>query len=462
MASAISSRSRIVFIGLLVTLSLFWSDALRAQDAAPLPDYVIQKFGNPPPVPDGPLSEELQSAVQVAFVESMSQSGWGRDQTEALLEISKSKDPRLVWMISDLMRFAARPELNAILAIAASGLLGKDLRTQNAWGGVTDHLIAWDIPAPPDYLKVKRAIYTGIIPGWDKIFVEGDIDWRLVSWGGVLIDDRPHDKTDEVCNCIPAADNPEVTSAEDATWLNDDDIVFGITVNGESRAYPWRIMEVREMVNDTLGGRDLGIPYCTLCGAAQAYFTDRLPKGIERPILRTSGLLFRSNKVMYDLNTYSVFDTFLGHAVTGPLAEKNLRLKQATVVTTDWGRWKKDHPETTVLKERYALGRDPDFRNTRDANGPIFPVGDVDPRLPVHEDIIGAVTASGKPVAFQRSKAFAALQNGGEIAFENVRLELDAGGIRAVDADGSDIGSHQAFWFAWSQFHPQTALWPGE
>ncbi|MCG8444291.1 MAG: DUF3179 domain-containing protein [Hyphomicrobiales bacterium] len=251
---------------------------------------MIQKFGNPPPVPDGPLSEELQSAVQVAFVESMSQSGWGRDQTEALLEISKSKDPRLVWMISDLMRFAARPELNAILAIAASDLLGKDLRTQNAWGGVTDHLIAWDIPAPPDYLKVKRAIYTGIIPGWDKIFVEGGIDWRLVSWGGVLIDDRPHDKTDEVCNCIPAADNPEVTSAEDATWLNDDDVVFGITVNGESRAYPRRIMEVREMVNDTLGGRDLGIPYCTLCGAAQAYFTDRLPKGIERPILRTSGL----------------------------------------------------------------------------------------------------------------------------------------------------------------------------
>jgi hypothetical protein len=50
-------------------------------------------------------------------------------------------------------------------------------------------------------------------------------------------------------------------------------------------------MEVREMVNDTLGGRDLGIPYCTLCGAAQAYFTDATPPGVERPVLRTSGLL---------------------------------------------------------------------------------------------------------------------------------------------------------------------------
>ncbi|MEM6903887.1 MAG: DUF3179 domain-containing (seleno)protein, partial [Pseudomonadota bacterium] len=191
----------------------------------------------------------------------------------------------------------------------------------------------------------------------------------------------------------------------------------------------------------------------------QAYFTDRVPEGVERPILRTSGLLIRSNKVMYDIQTYSVFDTFLGHAVTGPLAEKGVNLEQATVVTTDWGTWKEKYPETTVLVERLALGRDFDFRNGRDANGPIFPVGDVDPRLSVHEDVIGVITASGQPVAFQRSTAFAALKDGAEIAYENVRLELDAGGIKAVDQDGADLGSHQAFWFAWSQFHPTTELW---
>jgi len=399
--------------------------------------------------------------VETAFVDSLTQSAWGSDQTLALIRVSESKDPRLVWIISDLMRFTAGSQLSAFLTDAASTLLEKEIPQQNNWGVITDHLIAWDIPAPPDYLRVKRAIFTTVVPGWDKIFVEGDIDWRHVSWGGVLIDNRAFDKTDEACNCIPAADNPEVSSADEATWLKDDDIVFGIEVNGESRAYPRRIMEVREMVNDTLGGRDLGIPYCTLCGAAQAYFTDQLPDGIERPVLRTSGLLIRSNKVMYDVNTYSVFDTFLGKAVTGPLADKKLQLEQASVVTTDWGTWKKEHPETTVLVEALALGRDFDFRNGRDANGPIFPVGDVDPRLPVHEDIIGVVTASGKPVAFQRSKALVALKKGDEIAFENVRLKLDAGGIRAVDADGSDLGSHQAFWFAWSQFHPGTELWSG-
>jgi hypothetical protein len=398
----------------------------------------------------------------VAFIESAENGAWGTEHTAAIGEIVKAGDPRVVWLISDMLRFVQGQRLNATLADAASELLGKKIPQRNAWGVVTDHLIAWDIPAPPDYLTAKRAIFTNLIPGWDKIFVPGDIDWRLVSWGGVLIDNRAYDTTDEACNCIPAADNPDVTSADDATWLREDDTVFGIEVNGEYRAYPRQIMEVREMVNDTLGGRDLGIPYCTLCGAAQAYFTDDLPAGVERPILRTSGLLSRSNKVMYDLTTYSVFDTFLGHAVTGPLAEKGVQLKQATVITTDWASWRAEHPETTVLAQRYALGRNPDFRNGRDANGPIFPVGDVDPRLPVHEDILGVLTASGKPIAFQRTAALLALRSGAEVAFENVRLELDAGGFRAIDADGSDLGSHQAFWFAWSQFHPGTALWDGK
>lgn len=459
MISKSISYFRPVFMAVLVALSFHWSTALQAQ-TTPLPSYVIEEFGAPPDVPDGPLSASLQSSVRAAFVTSMSEGTWGRDQAIALTEIAESGDPRLVWLISDLMRFVPDPRVNAELSNAASVLLGKSFRSGNNWGGITDHLIAWDIPAPPDYLQAKRAIFTSVFDGWDRIFVEGNVDWRLVSWGGVLIDDRPFDTTDEPCNCIPAADNPQVTAAQDARWLDDDAIVFGVEVNGEYRAYPRRIMEVREMVNDTLGGRDLGIPYCTLCGAAQAYFTDQLPSGVERPVLRTSGLLSRSNKVMYDLNTYSVFDTFTGDALTGPLAAKNLQLEQANVITTDWETWKAAHPETTVLVEALALGRDPDFRNGRDANGPIFPVGDVDPRLPVHEDIIGVITASGHPVAFQRSAALVALRNGAGITVENIRLELDAGGIKAVDADGADVGSHQAFWFAWSQFHPQTSLWP--
>ncbi|WP_425404234.1 DUF3179 domain-containing (seleno)protein [Hwanghaeella sp.] len=445
-------------LAVLTGLALFWSAGARAQ--GDLPDYVIAEFGAPPAIPAGPLPQALREAVETAFVVSAEGALWGPEQEAALAQVAASGDPRLAWIIADFLRFITQRDLHVSLAQAAAALLGQDLPSERYWGFVTDRLMAWDVPAPPDYLRVKRVIFTSVIPGWEKIFVDGDVDWRHVSWGGVLIDDRPYDQTDEVCNCIPAADNPPVSSAAEATWLKDEDIVFGIAVNGEYRAYPRRIMEVREMVNDTLGGRHLGIPYCTLCGSAQAYFTDRLPDGIERPVLRTSGLLIRSNKVMYDITSHSVFDTFLGRAVTGPLWEKGVRLEQASVVTSDWGSWRKAHPETTVLVEALALGRDFDFRNTRDADGPIFPVGDVDPRLPVHEDVIGVITESGKAVAFRRSAALLALRRGEQIAFENIRLALDAGGIRAVDADGTNLGSHQAFWFAWSQFHPDTALWP--
>ncbi len=443
----------------LIALGLTAQSIAQSAPADPLPDYVTAQFGTPPDIPDGPLSPALQEAVEIAFIDSVTQQTWGDAQQIALSQIAQSKDPRIAWLISDMLRFVSSPRLQQSFAEAASELIDQPLSAGAAWGKLTDHLMAWDMPAPPDYLTAKSAIFTNIVPGWERIFVEGDIDWRLVSWGGVLIDDRAFDTTDDLCNCIPAVDNPDVIPAAQATWLAEDDIVFGIVVNGEARAYPRQIMEVREMVNDTLGGRDLGIPYCTLCGAAQAYFTDAVPAGVQRPVLRTSGLLIRSNKVMYDINTFSVFDTFLGKAVTGPLAEKGVALEQASVVTTDWASWQASHPETTVLLERYALGRNPNFRNGRDANGPIFPVGDVDPRLPVHEDVIGVITASGQPVAFQRSTALAALLRGEEIRVENVKLEVDAGGIKAVGRDGSDLGSHQAFWFAWSQFHPDTQLW---
>ena len=434
---------------------------VQAALADRLPDHVIARFGTPPPVPDGPLPADVARDIAATFVVGAPEADWGPRQQAALERIVAAKDPRVGWLISDMMRFTWRTGPSRDLAEAAETLLGIELGFAHPWGAVTDHLMAWDIPAYPGYLADKRRIFVDAIPGWERLFVEGQIDWRHVSWGGVPIDARGHDETHHRCNCIPAADNPAVSSAQQATWLADDAIVFGIVLNGEARAYPRQIMEVREMVNDTLGGRDLGIPYCTLCGAAQAWFTDEMPAGVERPILRTTGLLIRSNKVMYDLNTHSLFDTFRGNAVTGPLAEIGLQLTQAPVITTTWADWRAAYPETTVLVEALALGRNFDFRNGRDADGPIFPIGDVDPRLPVQEDVLGTLNAQGQPVAFQRSAALLALRSGQPVALNGVELRLDAGGLRAVGADGEALGSHEAFWFAWSQFHPATALWSG-
>ncbi|GIT94352.1 hypothetical protein JANAI62_09750 [Jannaschia pagri] len=441
-------------------LTALASGASAQKSTPPLADWVLAEYGPAPVIPQGELSAELRDAVTGLVAHSIAQADWSTDDRAVFDVIAEADDPRVAWLLTDMMRFSWRTEFRAELAGTAIDLLGVEVTTFNQFIEIVDHLLAWDIPAYPDYLGDKRAVFNNYVPGWERIFVEGEIDWHQVTWGGVNIDTRPFGRTDEVCDCIPAADNPEVETAEEATWLGESDIIFGIVINGEARAYPRRIMEVREMVNDTLGGRDLGIPYCTLCGAMQAYFTDNLPAGVERPILRTSGLLIRSNKVMYDLETWSVFDTFLGKAVTGPLAEIGLELEQATVVTTEWGAWRAAHPETTVLIEDLALGRDFDFRNGRDARGPIFPVGDVDPRLPVHEDVIGVTAPSGQKYAFQRSAAVAALIAGQEVTVDDIRLRLDGTGVRAEGTDGSDLGSHEAFWFAWSQFHPNTALWP--
>ena len=432
--------------------------AATALARAALPRGENLDFGAAPEYSQAPLDDDVKTALDTAFGDLT--QGWSEEQSAALQRIGESGDIRLGWVLLDLMRFVTDRALVDEISSALDALLQTKLRSLDTWHDATDRLIAWDIPAPPDYLAYKRQIFSWILPAWAPLFTPGTIDWRHVSWGGVRIDDRPYDQTDQRCNCIPAADNPKVLQAQDARWLADDAVVFGITLNGESRAYPRQIMEVREMVNDTLGGRNLGIPYCTLCGSAQAWFTDQLPPGVERPILRTSGMLIRSNKVMYDLNTYSVFDTFRGHAVNGPLADKAVALQQASVITTTWGAWKKANPETTVLAEELALGRDFDFRNNRDANGPIFPIGDVDPRLAVQEDVLGVVNAAGSPIAFHVPSLITALDAGEEVKVDSIRVVLDAGGVRAVDAQGQDLGTHQAFWFAWSQFYPNTRLWP--
>jgi hypothetical protein len=440
------------------------SDPTGSPTSPELPDALageVLEFGQAPAVPSGELTPELIASLDIIFGDKLADGLFLDDELTALSTLQNSGDPRVVWPISDIMRFIRAPESANLLRAVAEELMGISFSPVSAWGEIVNHLIAWDIPAPTDYLKYKRIIFTLVSEDWAPFFEDGaDIDYRMWSWGGVAIDKRPFDQTDEPCNCIPAADNPKTTNAAGGDWYDDDRFVFGVEINGEARAYPRNIMEIREMVNDTLGGRDIAMPYCTLCGSAQVFFTDVLPEGVERPIFRTSGLLSRSNKVMYDLNTFSVFDTFLGTALTGPLAEIGVQLEQAGVVTTTWGEWKALHPETTILAEELALGRDSDLLHTRDADGPIFPIGDVDPRLPVQEPVLGVIAESGTPVAFHVASARSVLIEGGSIQVENIILRLAGGGVRAVDVDGSDLGGHQAFWFAWSQFYPDTALWP--
>jgi hypothetical protein len=168
--------------------------------------------------------------------------------------------------------------------------------------------------------------------------------------------------------------------------------------------------------------------------------------------------------MMYDLTTMSMFDTFTGAAVSGPLQDAEVVLEQGTVAVTRWGEWKAAHPDTRIIAEDGGIGRsyDLDPLRGRDDAGPIFPTGDVDPRLPVQEPVVGVITDDGSPVAFPAGAARDALASGDKVVEAGVELFDDGGGLRARTADGLDVAAHEAFWFAWSQFHPDTVLWaPG-
>ena len=301
---------------------------------------------------------------------------------------------------------------------------------------------------------------------WAPFFADDDaeIDWRWVSWGGVFIDDRPLGNTDRcIPGCIPALDDPALVAASDGDYYPDDGVVFGVTEGDEAVAFPKNVMQVHEMVNITIGGRRFGIPYCTLCGSAQAFFTDEVPGRDEPLVLRTSGLLSRSNKVMYDLTTMSVFDTFTGAAVTGPLQDEGVVLDQNSVTVSTWGEWKRAHPETRIVAADGGIGRTyaDDPLDGRDDNGPIFPIGEVDNRLGVHEPVLGVLLDEGTTIAFPVEALRAALTEADEVRFRDVTVTADGGGFVA-STDGAEVGVHEAFWFAWSQFHPDTVLWPND
>jgi len=425
-----------------------------------------------PAAPESP-AEDVADAPEVrAAMDRLDvQLQVGEIDEGALADVIEFGDARHAWYVSDLMRFFGAGETGTELVDAFEALTGTSIADdpdseRSVWLSSTNHLIAWDTPGYPDYRVDKADIFLLVETRWEPFFADADadIDWRYLSWGGVLIDDRELGAPDSCPGgCIPALDDPAVTGADGGDWYPDDAIVFGLIEGDEALAIPKNIAEIHEMFNLTLGDRRFGIPYCTLCGAAQAYRTDDAVGGAgEVPVLRTSGLLSRSNKVMYDLRTQSVFDTFTGAAVSGPLQDRGIVLDEATVLRTTWGEWKIAHPDTTIIAEDGGIGRSYplDPLQGRDDGGPIFPIGPADDRLGVQQLVVGVIRPDGTAVAFPADDARAAISVGNPVEAAGVELVADGGGLRAVDAaTGDPLPSHEAFWFAWSQFHPATELW---
>lgn len=202
------------------------------------------------------------------------------------------------------------------------------------------------------FRDLKLEIFSQIDPGFLR-FLGGErsarenmkIRLEEIAWGGVPVDG------------IPSLDNPKLIAPGEATYLLDGDLVFGVEINGDTRAYPLRIMGWHEMFNETIGGVPVALAYCTLCGAG-ILFETRVQDQDKPLVFGSSGFLYRSNKLMFDRQTDSLWNQFTGEPISGPLADSGIKLKIRPVAITSWADWKARNPDTRVLSIDTGYPRD--------------------------------------------------------------------------------------------------------
>ncbi|WP_377189968.1 DUF3179 domain-containing protein [Ruegeria meonggei] len=249
-------------------------------------------------------------------------------------------NPDVVPALITGMRYGQRrrDEIAEVMQALTNENLGTDWFDWMLWQEKNAQLVPH-----PSLIPFKREVLLGIDTNFDDFlrpeYLQRDkmkIRLEEISWGGVVKDG------------IPSLDNPKLIPASRADYLKDDDLVFGVSINGDKRAYPLRIMGWHEMFNDVIGGVPVALAYCTLCGSGILFETQ--VAGRRKPLVfGSSGFLYRSNKLMFDRDTHSLWNQYTGQPVVGPLVNNGIELKQRPVVITTWASWKTSHPDTRVL-----------------------------------------------------------------------------------------------------------------
>ncbi len=301
-----------------------------------------------------------------------------------------------------------------------------------------------------------------------------------IVWGGVQFDG------------IPSLDSATMVSATEADYLLDTDLVFGIEINGDARAYPLRIMGWHEMANDVIGGVPVALAYCTLCGSGILYET-LLEGSNEALVFGSSGLLYRSNKLMFDRATNSLWNQFSGEPVVGSLVASDIKLKVRPMAITTWEAWRQQHEDTSVLSlntghirnyssgfvyndyfaspdlmfpavienENQALQKDYVFGIRNVASSKAWPLSAF-AKTPLINDKVGSLSvvllgdATTRTVrAYEREAGEVfSRSSAGNISTENLQWEFGENFL--VSSDGkykrARLPGHISYWFAWENF----------
>ena len=197
---------------------------------------------------------------------------------------------------------------------------------------------------------------------------------------------------------ITPVDNPEFVSVDPSPeYMEDDDPVISLEIDGEARAYPLAILIKHEIVNDEIEGIPVTVTYCPLCNSAIVF--DRRVDGTVLDF-GTTGLLRHSDLIMWDRQTQSWWQQITGEAIVGELTGTKLEFIPAQVVS--WTEFRQAFPEGQVLTRDLGLGRTyetPPYIGYEFRESPGLSFETPDPRLPVKERVAG-VSIGGQHVAY--------------------------------------------------------------
>jgi hypothetical protein len=303
---------------------------------------------------------------------------------------------------------------------------------------------------------------------------------------------------------IPSIDNPKFISVQEASkFLEASELVLGLNINGDIRAYPLQILVWHEIVNDEVGGVPVAVTYCPLCFTNQVF--NRIIDGQEVVEFGTSGKLYNSNLVMYDRTSKSLWSQALAEGIVGKHA--GTKLERVPFDIAYWKEWKQLYPDSKVLSRdtgsNRPYGADPygDYYTNSDL---LFPVLNRDDRLGLKEIVVGLENkeqhkayklqeienkkvindqVNSKPIALFSLypfmvRAYDRIVEDGELTLQ---FEYDADNNRIIDKQtGSEwnfegmaitgqmkgkqltrLPYDEGFWFEWIAFHPKTGIYPG-
>lgn len=257
---------------------------------------------------------------------------------------------------------------------------------------------------------------------------------------------------------IPSLDKPVFLPAANAN-LKSNDRVLGVMENSTAKAYPLKILNYHEIVNDEFEGKPVVVTYCPLCGSGIAFDAVVNGKPLEFGV---SGLLYNSDVLLYDRETESLWSQLEFKAISGPMAGKELSV--LNTANTTWKNWKEKYPQTLVLSEKtgfkrnYSIDPYPGYENSSTL---YFPVSSENNEYHPKEMVIG-ININGKSKAYP----FSELEKTGKKSIKDnlngnileIRYDADSKSAEIFDAEGNVLSGITNFWFAWYAFNPDTAV----